>query len=145
MSADISRQAPTSPFSLTGNNFPHGRPQFHLTDLRATLETKLGDTYTFERELGGGGMSRLFVAVEKTLERRVVFKVLPEQLAGEVNAERFRREIQMSARLQHPHIVPVLSSGEIEGVPFFVMPLIDGESLRARISKTGELTIPESV
>ena len=116
-----------------------------MTDFRATLETKLGDSYVFERELGGGGMSRLFVAVERTLERRVVFKVLPEQLAGEVNAERFRREIQFSARLQHPHIVPVLSSGEVEGVPFFVMPLIDGESLRARISRTGELTIPESV
>jgi serine/threonine protein kinase/tetratricopeptide (TPR) repeat protein len=116
-----------------------------LTDFRATLESKLGDTYIFERELGGGGMSRLFVALDRKLERRVVFKVLPEQLAGELNADRFRREIQLSARLQHPHIVPVLSSGEMEGVPFFVMPLIEGESLRQRIERTGELTIPDSV
>ena len=116
-----------------------------MTDFRATLESKLGDTYIFERELGGGGMSRLFVALDRTLERRVVFKVLPEQLAGEVNADRFRREIQLSARLQHPHIVPVLSSGEMEGVPFFVMPLIEGESLRQTIERKGELTIPESV
>ncbi|MFN2602567.1 MAG: protein kinase [Gemmatimonadaceae bacterium] len=116
-----------------------------MTDFRDTLESKLGDTYIFERELGGGGMSRLFVAVDRTLERRVVFKVLPEHLAGAVNADRFRREIQLSARLQHPHIVQVLSSGEIEGVPFFVMPLIEGESLRQRIARSGELTIPEAV
>jgi len=116
-----------------------------LTDFRATLESKLGDTYIFERELGGGGMSRLFVALDRKLDRRVVFKFLPEQLAGDLNADRFRREIQLSARLQHPHIVPVLSSGEMEGVPFFVMPLIDGESLRQRIERAGELTIPESV
>ena len=116
-----------------------------LTDFRATLESKLGSTYIFERELGGGGMSRLFVARERTLERRVVLKFLPEQIAGEVNADRFRREIQLSARLQHPHIVPVLSSGEIEGLPYFVMPLIEGESLRQRITRKGELTIPESV
>ena len=114
-------------------------------DFQATLESKLGNTYIFERELGGGGMSRLFVARERTLERRVVLKFLPEQIAGEVNAERFRREIQLSARLQHPHIVPVLSSGEIEGVPYFVMPLIEGESLRQRIATKGELTIPESL
>ena len=116
-----------------------------MTDFRATLESKLGDTYIFERELGGGGMSRLFVALDRTLQRRVVFKFLPEHLAGAVNADRFRREIQLSARLQHPHIVPVLSSGEMEGVPFFVMPLIDGESLRQRIERSGELTIPESI
>jgi TolB-like protein/Tfp pilus assembly protein PilF len=116
-----------------------------LTDLRETLESTLGDTYTFERELAAGGMSRLFLAQEKTLARRVVVKVLPEHLAGEVNADRFRREIQLSARLQHAHIVPVLSSGEIEGIPYFVMPFIEGESLRERIDRKGELTIPESV
>jgi eukaryotic-like serine/threonine-protein kinase len=116
-----------------------------VTDFRATLESTLGNTYIFERELGGGGMSRLFVARERTLERRVVLKVLPEQIAGEVNIERFRREIQLSARLQHAHIVPVLASGEVQGVPYFVMPLIEGESMRQRITRKGELTIPEAL
>lgn len=76
-----------------------------MTDLRTQLQATLGDTYTLERELGGGGMSRVFVAEELSLGRRVVVKVLPPDLAATVNVERFRREIQLAARLQHPHIV----------------------------------------
>ena len=115
------------------------------TTLRATLEKNLGDAYLFERELGGGGMSRVFLAEDRTLQRQVVVKVLQQDMAAGVSPERFRREIQLAAKLQHPHIVPLLSSGEIDGTPWFTMPFIDGESLRARLGREGELPVTESV
>src|ERR1700682_397038 len=96
-----------------------------LTDLKDQLQRTLGSNYTLERELGGGGMSRVFVAEELSLERKVVVKVLPPELAATVNVERFRREIQFAAKLQHPHIVPVLSAGISEGLPYYTMPLIE--------------------
>ena len=110
-----------------------------LSDLREQLQETLGSAYTLERELGGGGMSRVFVAEDTTLERKVVIKVLPPELAAGVNVERFKREIQLTAKLQHPNIVPVLSSGVTDVLPFYMMPFIEGESLRARISREGEL------
>ena len=115
-----------------------------MTDLRDQLQTSLGDSYTIERELGGGGMSRVFLAEESSLGRRVVVKVLPADLAGAVSAARFRREISLAARLQHPHIVPLLAAGEIDGLPYYTMPFVEGESLRARLSH-GELPIPEAI
>jgi len=111
--------------------------------LREQLQTSLGANYALERELGGGGMSRVFVAVEKTLGRTVVVKVLPPELAHAVSIERFRREIAMAARLQHPHIVPLLTAGETDGLPYYTMPFIDGESLRARLVRVGELPLPD--
>lgn len=113
--------------------------------LREDLEEALGSAYTIERELGGGGMSRVFVAEERSLGRRVVVKVLPPEIAAGVNVDRFRREIQMSARLQHPHIVPVLSSGEMQGIPFYTMPFVEGESVRARLQRSGALAITEII
>ena len=116
-----------------------------LTDLRSYLEERLGDMYSVERELGGGGMSRVFLARERALGRRVVVKVLaPDSLAG-VSAERFKREIQLTAQLQHPHIVPILSTGEVDGIPFYTMPFEEGDSLRVRLARTGALPIPEAV
>ena len=88
-------------------------------------------------------MSRVFVAEDTTLERKVVIKVLPPELAAAVNVERFKREIQLTAKLQHPNIVPVLSSGVTDVLPFYMMPFIEGESLRARISREGELPTNE--
>src|SRR5215210_6737145 len=100
-------------------------------DLRVQLQSTLGTGYTFERELGGGGMSRVFVAEDTALGRKVVGKVLPPELAAEVNLERFKREIQLAAQLHHPHIVPLLSAGKSgEGtgaLPFYTMPLVEGE------------------
>jgi serine/threonine-protein kinase len=117
----------------------------HLViDLKEQLQRTLGSTYTLERELGGGGMSRVFVAEELSLGRKVVVKVLPPDLAATVNVERFRREIQLAAKLQHPHIVPVLSAGISDGLPYYTMPLIEGESLRAKIARSGELPIQEA-
>ena len=101
-------------------------------DLREQLELTLGDAYSLERELGGGGMSRVFVATENALGRRVVVKVLPEDRVGQMSLERFKREIALAARLQHPHIVPLLTAGDADGLPYFTMPLEEGESLRAR-------------
>ena len=84
-------------------------------------------------------MSRVFVAYDQTLERRVVVKVLAPELMADVNAERFRREVLVVAGLQHPHIVPVLSAGEMGGRPYLVMPFVEGESLRTRIARGGPM------
>ncbi len=105
-------------------------------ELRDRLQEVLGPDHTVEHELGGGGMSRVFVATEKTLDRRVVVKVLPRDLAQGVSVDRFKREIMVAAALQHPHIVGVISAGEIDGLPFFVMPYVEGESLRRKIDST---------
>ncbi len=114
------------------------------TDLRDRLQASLGAAYVLERELGGGGMSRVFVATETALGRKVVIKVLPPELTAGVSVDRFKREIQVAARLQHPHIVPVLSAGEIDGLPYYTMPFVEGASLRARLVR-GPLTVTEAV
>ena len=113
--------------------------------LQDQLQRALGDAYLLERELGGGGMSRVFLAHERALGRKVVVKMLLPELAAGVNVERFRREIQLAAQLQHPHIVPLLSAGEAEGLPYFIMPFVSGESLRTRIAREGEFPIAETV
>src|SRR5207245_5533772 len=109
------------------------------------LQAALGDAYRVERELGGGGMSRVFAARDVELGRIVVVKVLPPEMAAGVNAERFRREIQLAASLQHPHIVPLLHAGHADDLVYYTMPLIEGESLRARLSRYGERPVPEGV
>src|SRR3989442_8454111 len=116
-----------------------------MTDLLARLKAALGPTYRVERELSGGGMSRVFLARERELERQVVVKVLPPEMAAGVNAERFRREIQLAASLQHPHIVPLLAAGHADDLVYYTMPLIEGESLRAKLAREGELPITETV
>ncbi len=113
-------------------------------DLREQLQDSLGEAYRIERELGGGGMSRVFLALETSLQRRVVVKVLLPELAAGVSVERFRREIHLAAQLQHPHIVPLLSAGESVGLPYFTMPYVDGESLRARLLRERELPVPHA-
>ena len=113
-------------------------------ELREQLQAALGKTYTVERELGGGGMSRVFAATETALGRKVVIKVVPIELGAGVNVDRFKREIQLAAGLQHPHIVPVLTAGEMSGVPYYTMPFVEGEPLRAKISR-GPLAIAETL
>jgi len=110
-------------------------------DLRDQLQHTLGASYTLERELGGGGMSRVFVAEDTALGRSVVVKVLPPEMASGVSIERFKREITLAARLQHPHIVPLLSAGETGGLPYFTMPFVEGESLRARLARGEEVPL----
>ena len=114
-------------------------------DLLERLSIVLGDEFVVERELGGGGMSRVFVALETALNRRVVVKVLPDEIATALSRERFRREILTSATLQHPNIVPVISARDRGGLIYFVMPFVDGESMRRRLERDGALTPPTVV
>jgi len=116
-----------------------------MADLREQLQSTLGSAYSLERELGGGGMSRVFLAEETSLGRRVVVKVLPPELAATVNVERFKREIHLAAALQHPHIVPLLSAAEEQGLLYYTMPYIAGESLRTRLTMEGALPIGDAV
>jgi tetratricopeptide (TPR) repeat protein len=116
-----------------------------VADLRFQLQQTLAGNYTIDRELGGGGMSRVFLAEELSLGRKVVVKVLPPDLSAGVNVDRFKREIQLAARLQHSHIVPVLTAGEMDGVPFYTMPFVEGESLRARVGRAGPLPMTEAI
>ncbi len=128
-----------------GSNLAEPSQDSPTTDLRDRLQLALGTAYTLDRELGGGGMSRVFTARETALGRTVVVKVLPPELAAGVSIERFKREIALAARLQHPHIVPLLSAGQMDGVPYFLMPFVTGESLRARLARHGELPVSESL
>ena len=114
-------------------------------DLRDQLQAALGAAYSLQRELGGGGMARVFVAEERALGRQVVLKVVRPEIAEAVSIERFRRETQLAARLQHPHIVPLLGAGEAGGFLYYTMPLIEGESLRARLASEGQLPVAEAV
>ena len=116
-----------------------------MADLREQLQQDLGSAYTLEQELTGGGMSRVFVATDTALHRQVVIKILPPEMAAAVSSQRFRREIQLAANLQHPHIVPLHSAGEINGLPYFTMPYVKGESLRAHLAKVGELPLSEAI
>ena len=125
-----------------------------MTDhFRERLAAALAATYRIDDELVGGGMSRVFAATEHALGRKVVIKVLPPELSAGVNRERFQREIQVAAQLQHPHIVPLLSAGRIpssdgsvEGeLLYYTMPFIEGESLRAAIVRRGRLPVRDVV
>ncbi|MEO5510087.1 MAG: serine/threonine-protein kinase, partial [Longimicrobiales bacterium] len=115
-----------------------------MDDLRDHLESALGQTYSIDRELLGGGMARVFLAEERTLKRPVVIKVLSPEMAVEVSADRFAREVQLAARLQHANIVPLLTAGDAGGIPFYTMPYVEGESLRQRITR-GQIPISDVV
>lgn len=115
------------------------------SQLRDQLQDTLGDAYTLLRELGGGGMSRVFLAEERELGRHVVVKVLSSESAGEMSAERFAREIRLVATLQQANIVPLLKAGISNGIPYYTMPFVDGESLRARMQEKESLPFDDAV
>ena len=106
----------------------------------AELQRALAPAYTIQRELTGGGMSRVFVALEHALGRTVVVKVLKPELGAGMNRERFRREIMLAAQLQHPHIVPVLSAGEHGELLWYTMPFVEGVSLRDSLAHVGKFS-----
>jgi serine/threonine-protein kinase len=116
-----------------------------MPKLKDQLEQSLRTQYTFERELDGGGMARVFVVRERALGRSVVLKVLAPELAVSLNRERFEREILFTAPLQHPHIVPVLSAGDVNGLPYYTMPFVEGESLRDRLAGRRKLPLDDAV
>lgn len=115
-----------------------------MSELLNQLQEILAPAYRIDRELGGAGMSRVFVATEIELDRQVVIKVLPPDLSAGINTDRFRREIQLAAKLQHPHIVQLLTTGARGGLLYYTMPFIDGENLRTRLTRSGELPVQEA-
>ncbi len=119
--------------------------------LRARLQRQLEGTYVIERELSGAGSSHVFLATEVALDRSVVLKVLPPELTADVDAERFRREIQFAAKLQHPHLVPLLSAAigtagdDSDQVRWYSMPYIEGHTLRELLARRGSPPYPEAI
>jgi eukaryotic-like serine/threonine-protein kinase len=114
------------------------------SELRDALQTALGTAYTMEGQLGGAD-SRVFVATENSLARRVVVKALPRALAAGVSADRFRQEVQFAARLTHPHIVPALTAGGAAALLYYTMPFVEGESLRARLARERQLPLDDAL
>ncbi len=116
-----------------------------MTSRAPELAWALSDRYTIERELGAGGMATVYLAHDVKHDRKVALKVLKPELAAVVGADRFLAEIRTTANLQHPHILPLFDSGEADGFLYFVMPYVEGESLRDRLDREGELPIDEAV
>src|SRR5918993_5983455 len=116
-----------------------------MTDaVAARLTSALEGRYRIERELGGGGMSRVFQASETDLGRTVVIKVVSTNMLEGVSAERFTREMKLAARLQQANIVPLLSAGDANGVPYYTMPFVDGLSLRTRLTNGSAVSMAEA-
>ena len=116
-----------------------------MPDPIEALRTALAGRYTVERELGAGGMATVYLAEDVKHRRKVAVKVLRPDLTQSVGPDRFLREIEIAARLQHPHILPLYDSGEAGGFLFYVMPYVEGESLRHRLTRQGELPVADSV
>ncbi len=115
------------------------------SDASSRLATALSDRYRIERELGAGGMATVYLAEDLKHRRRVAIKVLRPELAAVIGAERFLAEITTTANLQHPHILPLHDSGEVNGTVFYVMPFVEGESLRDRLVRERQLPIDDAL
>ncbi|MFI5239898.1 MAG: serine/threonine-protein kinase, partial [Gemmatimonadales bacterium] len=113
--------------------------------LAERLETSLSERYRIERELGVGGMAAVYLAEDLKHHRKVAIKVLHAELSAILGPERFLKEIELTANLQHPHILPLFDSGSADGLLFYVMPYVDGETLRGRLDRERQLPIADSV
>ena len=126
-----------------------------VTDILTRLAGSLGDRYEIQRELGAGGMATVYRAVDLKHQRDVAIKVLHPDLGAALGSERFLSEIRTTARLQHPHVLPLLDSGEVPaGHPersegpsllYYVMPLVTGETLRHRLERESQLPIDDAI
>jgi serine/threonine-protein kinase len=116
-----------------------------MSEQFARLSQVLGPRFRFVRLLGRGGAADVYLAEDTREERLVALKMLRDDLAASVTADRFMAEIRVSAQLQHPGIVPILESGDVAGVPYYAMPFIDGESLRSRLTRVGRLRLAETL
>src|SRR4029079_17783459 len=116
-----------------------------MSDVLTRLTTALETRYRIEREVGVGGMATVYLAHDLRHERDVAIKVLHPDLAAALGAERFLAEIKTTAKLQHPHILPLLDSGEAGGLLFYVLPLVGGETLRERLTRETQLPIDDAV
>src|SRR5215211_8521561 len=116
-----------------------------MSDIPRALADALTDRYVVEREIGAGGMATVYLARDLRHNRLVALKVVRPELGGPEGVERFLREIELAARLQHPHILPVFDSGAVNdksgSVPYFVMPFVEGETLRQRLQREGRLPV----
>jgi eukaryotic-like serine/threonine-protein kinase len=109
------------------------------------LQEALAGRYRIEREIGQGGMATVYLAEDLKHDRKVAIKVLRPELAAIIGAERFLREIKTIATLQHPHILGLIDSGEVDGTAYYVMPFVEGESLRDRLQREKQLPIPDAI
>src|SRR5437773_7392379 len=116
-----------------------------MADQLAHLKAALAARYALERELGRGGMATVYLARDLRHGRLVAIKVLRPEIAAALGPDRFLREIETAARLTHPHILPLHDSGQAGGFPYYVMPYIEGESLRDRLEREGQLPLEEAV
>src|SRR3989442_7090551 len=120
-------------------------PRAPLADLLARLQSALAERYAIERELGRGGMATVYLAQDRKHHRQVAIKVLKPELAAALGPERFLQEIEIAAGLTHPHILPLYDSGEATGLLYYVMPYVEGETLRNRLGRAGQLPLAEAV
>src|SRR5512135_143903 len=116
-----------------------------MSDLQTRLAHGLAGRYSLDRELGQGGMAIVFLAHDIRHDREVALKVLRPEISAEIGAERFLREIKLAAGLTHPHILPVYDSGEADGLLFYVMPNMEGHSLRERLDSQRQLPLDEAL
>ncbi|HKC37905.1 MAG TPA: serine/threonine-protein kinase, partial [Gemmatimonadales bacterium] len=116
-----------------------------MINLQESLRTGLADRYQIDRELGHGGMAVVFLAQDLKHHRQVAIKVLRPELAQALGADRFLREIEIAARLNHPHILPLHDSGQADGLVYYVMPFVEGESLRDRLTREGQVSMEEAL
>ncbi len=124
-----------------------GRPgsEDSMPDPTARVSAALAERYQLERELGQGGMATVYLARDIRHDRKVAVKVFRPELAAVIGAERFLAEIRTTANLQHPHILPLHDSGEAGSFLYYVMPFVEGESLRDRLRREKQLPIPDAV
>ena len=116
-----------------------------MPELLSRLQGALADRYRIEREIGAGGMATVYLAQDLRHDRKVALKVLRPELSAVIGAERFLAEIKLTANLQHPHILPLFDSGEADGCLFYVMPFVEGESLRDRLNREKQLPVADAV
>jgi len=116
-----------------------------MSELTARLTASLADRYRIERELGQGGMATVYLAEDLKHHRKVAVKVLRPELASALGPDRFLREIQTTANLRHPHILPLYDSGEADGFLFYVMPFVEGETLADRLSREKQLPLEDAL
>jgi serine/threonine protein kinase len=109
------------------------------------LKAVLADRYTIERQVGAGGMADVFLTHDRRHDRKVAIKVMHRDLSEFVGVERFLREIETTAKLQHPHILPLFDSGSVDGTVYYVMPFVEGESLRGRLKREGQLPLADAL
>ena len=137
----------TSPYPppQSAHIFLHPHPKASMPELLGRLQSALADRYRLDREVGAGGMATVYLAEDVRHDRRVALKVLRPELAAVIGAERFLAEIKLTANLQHPHILPLFDSGEADGYLFYVMPFIQGETLRDRLTREKQLPVADAI